>query len=550
MNGGASRLADPPRFLTSALYKFVDLPDFAQLREPLQAVCLQYKVKGTLLLAPEGINGTIAGPAPGIQAVLAWLRADARLADLEDKQSWSATPPFVRLKVRLKAEIVSLHLPGVSPLLQAGQYVEPQDWNRLLDDPDLVLIDTRNDYEVAIGTFAGAVDPRTRSFSELPAWVQAQSGGDGVLAAKNGRRPKVAMFCTGGIRCEKSTALLRMQGFDEVYHLRGGILKYLETVPPAHSRWQGECFVFDERVSVGQGLQAGLLQLCRSCGRPLSAADKASAMYQEGVSCAACHAQTSGAQKRAFAERQRQVERARSASRFHLGATLPSDGQAPGPAVLEDPLRHLRVRLSRLPPGQRLLVGLAGLPGAGKTTWAAALAEQFNLSCAAPQMVALGMDGFLLPRSALAARPNAQALLARRGAPWTFDPMAFAQKLRALRDTTCAGGFSQLHWPGFAHSVGDPVPDAIAVPASARLILVEGLYLLHATDGWQLNGLLDECWYLDTPPALAGERLLRRHMASWGMDEAQARARIGANDQRNARMVRASRKRANWLVRP
>ena len=390
----------------------------------------------------------------------------------------------------------------------------------------------------------------TRSFSELPAWVQAQSGGDGVLAAKNGRKPKVAMFCTGGIRCEKSTALLRMQGFDEVYHLRGGILKYLETVPAAQSRWQGECFVFDERVSVGQGLQAGLLQLCRSCGRPLSAADKASPLYQEGVSCAACYAQTSGAQKRAFAERQRQVDRARRASRAHLGATLPSDGEAPGPALLEDPLQHLRLRLSRLPPGQRLLVGLAGLPGAGKTTWAAALAEQFNLSCAAPLMVALGMDGFHLPRSMLAARPNAQALLARRGAPWTFDPTELANKLRALRVTTCAGGFPELHWPGFAHSVGDPVPDAIAVPASARLILVEGLYLLHATDGWQLNGLLDECWYLDTPPALAGARLLRRHMASWGMDEAQARARIAANDQRNARLVRASRKRADWLVRP
>ena len=236
-----------PRYLTSALYKFVDLPDFAQLRDPLHAVCFDNAVKGTLLLAPEGINGTIAGPAQGIQAVLSWLRADARLADLEDKQSWSEAPPFVRLKVRLKAEIVSLHVPGVSPLVLAGQYVEPQDWNRLLDDPDLVLVDTRNDYEVTIGSFAGALDPRTRSFSELPAWLEAQSGAGGALAAKNGRKPKVAMFCTGGIRCEKSTALLRLRGFDEVYHLRGGILKYLETVPAAQSRWQGECFVFDER---------------------------------------------------------------------------------------------------------------------------------------------------------------------------------------------------------------------------------------------------------------------------------------------------------------
>lgn len=550
MTGSAAALADPPGFLTSALYKFVDLPDFAQLREPLHAVCMHNKVKGTLLLAPEGINGTIAGPADGIRAVLAWLRADARLADLEDKQSWTDAPPFVRLKVRLKAEIVSLHVPAVSPLLQAGQYVEPQDWNSLLDDPDLVLIDTRNDYEVAIGTFVGAVDPRTRSFSELPAWVQAQSGGDGVLAAKNGRKPKVAMFCTGGIRCEKSTALLRMQGFDEVYHLRGGILKYLETVPPAQSRWQGECFVFDERVSVGQGLRPGSLQLCRSCGRPLSAADKASPLYQEGVSCAVCQAQTSAAQKQAFAERQRQVERARTASGLHLGATQASSSEAPGLAVLEDPLQHLLERLSGLQSGQRLLVGLAGLPGAGKTTWAAALTERLNHACAGQPMVALGMDGFHLPRSVLAAHPNAQTLLARRGAPWTFDPKAFAQKVRALRDTTSSGGFSDLYWPGFAHGVGDPDPDAIAVPASARLVLVEGLYLLHATDGWQLDGLLDECWYLDTPAALASERLLRRHMTSWDMDEAQARARIAANDQRNARIVRASRKRADWLVRP
>ena len=541
-----------PRYLTSALYKFVDLPDFAQLRDPLHAVCFDNAVKGTLLLAPEGINGTIAGPAQGIQAVLSWLRADVRLADLEDKQSWSEAPPFVRLKVRLKAEIVSLHVAGVSPLVQAGQYVEPQDWNRLLDDPDLVLVDTRNDYEVTIGSFAGALDPRTRSFSELPAWLEAQSGAGGVLAAKNGRKPKVAMFCTGGIRCEKSTALLRQRGFDEVYHLRGGILKYLETVPAAQSRWQGECFVFDERVSVGQGLQPGSLQLCRSCGRPLDAAGKASPLYQAGVSCAACHALTSVKQKQAFSERQRQVELSRYASRLHLGAQQLSEGEgeAPSPQALNDPLQHVLARLSRLQPGQRLVVGLAGVPGAGKTTWAAAFTERLNKACAAPHVVALGMDGFHLPRSVLAALPNAQALLARRGAPWTFDPKSFALHLRVLRGLTFDGGFAEQHWPGFAHGVGDPIADAITVPATARLILVEGLYLLHRSDGWQLEGLLDECWYLDTPSALAAERLLRRHMASWGMDEAQARARIAANDQRNARIVRSNRKWADWLVQP
>lgn len=539
-----------PRYLTSALYKFVDLADFAQLRDPLYAVCLRNVVKGTLLLAPEGINGTIAGPAEGIAAVLAWLRADARLADLEDKQSSSDAPPFVRLKVRLKAEIVSLHVPGVSPLVQAGQYVEPQDWNRLLDDPDVVLIDTRNDYEVAIGSFAGALDPRTRSFSELPAWLEAQSGVGGALATRNGRKPKVAMFCTGGIRCEKSTALLRMRGFDETYHLRGGILKYLETVPSGQSRWQGECFVFDERVSVGQGLQPGSLQLCRSCGRPLGAAEKASPLYQKGVSCAACHAQTSAEQKQGFAERQRQMDRVPIASRMHAEAQQQPESAVPNLPLLDDPLQHLQVRLSILQPGQRLLVGLAGLPGAGKSIWAAALAVRLNQACSAPHMVVLGMDGFHLPRSELAARPNAQALLARRGAPWTFDPKALAQKLRALRSVASLGGFVQQHWPGFEHGVGDPVPNAVTVPAAARLILLEGLYLLHQADGWHLQGLLDECWYLDTPPALAGERLLRRHMASWGMDEAQARVRIAANDQRNARIVRSSRKRADWLVQP
>ena len=312
-----------PRFLTAALYKFVDLPDFARLQAPLLAVCRENQVKGTLLLASEGINGTIAGSSEGIQAVLAWLRTDPRLADLEHKESWAAEPPFYRMKVRLKAEIVTLQVPGVDPARLAGRYVKPQDWNALISEPDVVLVDARNDYEVAIGTFTGALDPKTRSFSELPAWIRDQSEPGRALAAVGGRRPRVAMYCTGGIRCEKSTALLRLQGFDDVYHLQGGILKYLETVPPGQSLWQGECFVFDERVSVGHGLKQGPLELCRSCRRPLGDAERASLQYRTGVSCPHCFDSRSEAQKHGFAERQRQVQLARSRAQVHVGAQMP-----------------------------------------------------------------------------------------------------------------------------------------------------------------------------------------------------------------------------------
>ena len=311
------------RFLTATLYKFVDLPDYGQLRAPLLAVCQQHQVKGTLLLAHEGINGTIAGTATGVAAVLDWLRADARLADLEHKQSWADEPPFYRMKVRLKAEIVTMHRPDVHPARMAGQYVKPQDWNALIAQPDVVVIDARNDYEVAIGSFVGALDPNTRSFSELPGWLQEQTEPDQALAPKAGKKPRVAMFCTGGIRCEKSTAFLRLQGFDEVYHLQGGILKYLETVAPAQSLWQGECFVFDERVSVGHGLGQGDLELCRSCRRPVSQAERAAPSYEVGVACPACFGTKTEAQRRGFAERQRQVQLARARAQPHVGATMP-----------------------------------------------------------------------------------------------------------------------------------------------------------------------------------------------------------------------------------
>jgi UPF0176 protein len=291
-------------FLTAAFYKFVELPDFERLQAPLLDCCLQHQIKGTVLLAAEGINSTIAGPAAGVHAVLEWLRRDPRLADLQHKEAWSDKAPFYRMKVRLKREIVTLGVPGISPTRGAGTYVKPADWNRLIQDPDVVVVDTRNDYEVALGSFSGAIDPRIRTFGALPQWLEQAT----VLQRVDGKRPKVAMFCTGGIRCEKSTALLRAQGFDEVYHLEGGILKYLETVDPEQSLWAGECFVFDERVSVGHGLVPGQHRLCRACRNPLAQGDETSPLYEAGVSCPQCHGRTSSTQKEGARERQRQWE--------------------------------------------------------------------------------------------------------------------------------------------------------------------------------------------------------------------------------------------------
>jgi UPF0176 protein len=306
-------------YLTAALYKFVDLPDFTDLQAPLQACCEANDVKGTLLLAHEGINGTVAGPEAGVRAVLAFLRADPRLNSLSHKESWSPKPPFTRMKVKLKKEIVTLRVPELDPNKTVGQYVKPADWNALLADPDVVVIDTRNDYEVAIGTFKGAVNPDIKNFVQLPAWLDAQPH----LQGESAKKTKVAMFCTGGIRCEKSTALMKMRGFDEVYHLEGGILKYLEEVPPEQSIWEGECFVFDERVSVGHGLDVGSHDLCRSCRWPLSIQDKLSPHYVLGVSCAHCHDQRTPEQKEKLAERQRQVELAEARGEIHVGAKMP-----------------------------------------------------------------------------------------------------------------------------------------------------------------------------------------------------------------------------------
>lgn len=310
-------------FLVAALYKFVRLEDYSAMREPLRALCEAQGVKGTLLLAREGINGTIAGEPVALRAVLAQLRADPRLADLEHKESTALEMPFYRLKVKLKREIVTMGVPDMDPVRMAGAYVQPEDWNALVDDPDVVVVDVRNDYEVGIGSFDSAIDPHTSHFADFPEWVREQSLEGGILHGK----PRVAMFCTGGIRCEKSTSYLRSQGFDEVYHLKGGILKYLETVPEAESRWHGECFVFDERVSVGHGLAPGEHTSCRACRMPLSAEDRASDLYVEGVSCPHCHAQHSEDKRQRLAERQRQVLLAQQRHGRHIGVR--QDGEAP-----------------------------------------------------------------------------------------------------------------------------------------------------------------------------------------------------------------------------
>ncbi|MFA5522213.1 MAG: rhodanese-related sulfurtransferase [Castellaniella sp.] len=293
--------------LVAALYHFAPLADIATLQVRLLELCRRERVKGTLLLAHEGINGTIAGPEDGIRRVLAHLRALPGLEALEHKESRAATAPFHRLKVRCKREIVTMGVADIDPVHRVGRYVDAQDWNALIREPDVVLVDVRNDYEVAIGSFDSAIDPGTATFSTFPDWVREQSAPGGVLAG----RPRVAMFCTGGIRCEKSTAYLRALGFDDVYHLRGGILKYLETVAPQDSLWHGECFVFDERVAVGHGLQQGSHELCHACGWPIDADDKASAQYEPGISCPHCHDRLD-AQRRARLAARHQARQARA----------------------------------------------------------------------------------------------------------------------------------------------------------------------------------------------------------------------------------------------
>ena len=300
----------------AALYRFTRFDDVASLRAPLQRICNEQGICGTLLLAPEGINGTIAGSPAGIDAVLDHIRALPDCADLDVKLSTASATPFHRMKVRIKREIVTMGQPGLDPRTSVGTYVDSQDWNALISDPGTIVIDTRNDYEVAVGTFAGAIDPKTASFRDFPEWFRQEK--ERLLGT--GTPPKVAMFCTGGIRCEKSTAFLKQEGIEDVFHLKGGILKYLETVPEEESLWQGECFVFDQRVTIGHGLVEGSYALCHACRLPVSEDDQKSPLYEEGVSCPACHSVRTDEQRASYRERQKQEELAAAQGRAHVGA--------------------------------------------------------------------------------------------------------------------------------------------------------------------------------------------------------------------------------------
>ena len=294
----------------ATFYKFTKIEDLAALQKTIEACCIENDVRGIVLLASEGINSTISGPRNGVLAVLEFLRKDPRFDGLTWKESIAKEQPFRKLRVRLKKEIVTMGVPGIDPKRLVGTYIKPEDWNDLICDPDVIVVDTRNDYEVEIGTFKDAVNPDITSFGELPEWIKSN--------IDTQTQPRVAMFCTGGIRCEKSTALLKEAGVKEVFHLEGGILKYLERIPEDQSLWDGECFVFDERVSVGHGLEVGEYELCRGCRYPICEEDKLSSLFREGISCPRCHDQTTDQQKSRFAERQKQIELERQRDDRHI----------------------------------------------------------------------------------------------------------------------------------------------------------------------------------------------------------------------------------------
>jgi len=302
------------RIVVAALYHFVSLDNYQELRQPLLRQMLKSNIKGTLLLAGEGINGTVAGSQSSIDLLLDWIRADQRLKDVRCKFSYNDEMPFYRSRVKLKKEIVTMGVEGIDPNRAVGTYVKPADWNALISDPEVTLVDTRNAYESAIGSFKHAIIPNTGSFREFPRYVADK--------LDSGKHRKVAMFCTGGIRCEKSTAYLKQQGFDEVYHLQGGILKYLEEVPESESLWRGECFVFDNRVSVNHALVKGNYDQCHACRLPITESDKLSDKYQQGVSCPACYDSKTDNQRKRFGEREKQVQLARLRGESHIGASV------------------------------------------------------------------------------------------------------------------------------------------------------------------------------------------------------------------------------------
>lgn len=300
------------KYIVCALYKFVTLENYEAMRQPLLDAMLENHIKGTLLLAAEGINGTISGPREGIDNLLAYLNADVRINPVSSKESLHDDAPFYRTKVKLKKEIVTLGVEGIDPLKTVGTYVKPQEWNALISDPDVTVIDTRNDYEIEIGTFKHAIDPKTQTFREFPEYVKEH-----LDPSKN---KKVAMFCTGGIRCEKSTAYLKEQGFDEVYHLEGGILQYLEDVPKEESLWEGDCFVFDNRVAVNHDLEKSIYDQCYACRLPITAEDKLSEEFEAGVSCPKCAGTHSDDQIARFREREKQVALADARNESHVGS--------------------------------------------------------------------------------------------------------------------------------------------------------------------------------------------------------------------------------------
>lgn len=300
------------KYIVCALYKFVTLENYEAMRQPLLDAMLENHIKGTLLLAAEGINGTISGPREGIDNLLAYLNADVRINPVSSKESLHDDAPFYRTKVKLKKEIVTLGVEGIDPLKTVGTYVKPQEWNTLISDPDVTVIDTRNDYEIEIGTFKHAIDPKTQTFREFPEYVKEH-----LDPSKN---KKVAMFCTGGIRCEKSTAYLKEQGFDEVYHLEGGILQYLEDVPKEESLWEGDCFVFDNRVAVNHDLEKSIYDQCYACRLPITAEDKLSEEFEAGVSCPRCAGTHSDDQIARFREREKQVALADARNESHVGS--------------------------------------------------------------------------------------------------------------------------------------------------------------------------------------------------------------------------------------
>lgn len=299
------------QFVVCALYKFVALEDYKAIRQPLLEAMESNGIKGTLLLASEGINGTVSGSQEGIDALLAWLNSDDRFNPISFKLSYHDNQPFYRTKVKLKKEIVTMGVEGIDPRKTVGTYVKPKDWNALISDPDVLLIDTRNDYEIEIGTFEHAVNPNTKTFREFPEYVK-----NNLDPKKN---KKVAMFCTGGIRCEKSTAYLKEQGFEEVYHLEGGILQYLEDVPKEDTLWKGDCFVFDNRVAVNHDLEKSEYDQCYACRLPITDEDKASDKYEQGVSCPQCYGTHTEDQIARFREREKQINLARARNEEHVG---------------------------------------------------------------------------------------------------------------------------------------------------------------------------------------------------------------------------------------